>query len=169
MSPSDRAAQHLLQNPAYALFSPSEASRFLKGGNVRSFSIGEQLLTEGEIGDSLIVITAGRVKVLRGGLSLAILGPGATVGEMALVDPAPRSATVVATRSGTLIEVDRASFSAHLAASEPVYIKALQGMTATVFQRLAAVNNLVIDEVSRPRGNVFSRLWGKISSKLGKR
>ena len=168
VSPSDRAAQHLVQNPAYAVFSLAEASQFLKGGQPRSFSVSEVLITEGDPGDSLIVITAGKVNVLRSGVLLATLGAGDTLGEMALVDPAPRSATVVAASSGTLIEVDRTTFSSQLAASDPVAVKALQGMSTTVFERLTSVNNLVRDEVLRPRGNVFSRLWGNITARLGK-
>lgn len=165
MSGAQQAAAHLVSNPAYSLFSEDEAAEFLQGGRVRSFRVGEELLREGALGESLIVITAGQVEVRRGDIRLATLGVGDTLGEMALVDPAPRSATVVGARAGTLIEIDREAFQDRLTSGDPISIKALQAMTSTVFARLVAVNNQVRDEVSRPRGNVFSRLWGGLAGR----
>jgi CRP-like cAMP-binding protein len=112
----------------------------------------------------------GSVEVRRGGKELAALGPGSTFGEMALLDPAPRSATVLAASDGVAWELGRDALWDMLAQGEPAAVRALQGLTATVCARLEAVNRLVQDEVVRPRGNVFSRLWKTVSGGLaGKR
>ncbi len=62
---------------------------------------GEVLMREGEPGDDLFCLVEGEVEVLRGAgtpdeQTLNRLGPGAYLGEMAVLDGAPRSATVVA-------------------------------------------------------------------------
>ena len=159
MSLANRAAEHLLTNPSFARLSPAEAADFLKGGQPGSFGIGEVLLHEGEPGDILLVITAGLVSVRTGDLELAVLGPGATIGEMSLIDPGPRSATVVAVKSGTMIQIGREGFDSRLANRDPSAIKALQSITDAVFGRLVAVSQQVRDEIETPRGNVFTRLW----------
>jgi CRP/FNR family transcriptional regulator, cyclic AMP receptor protein len=57
---------------------------------------GQPLITEGETGWEAFVITEGRATVSLRGDHLADLGPGDAVGEMALLDREPRSATVTA-------------------------------------------------------------------------
>jgi CRP-like cAMP-binding protein len=57
---------------------------------------GTDLVREGEPGDALFVIIDGEAAVLRGGHEVAHVGPGSYFGELAILDGAPRSATVVA-------------------------------------------------------------------------
>jgi CRP-like cAMP-binding protein len=57
---------------------------------------GEVLTKEGQSGRELVVIADGTAVVLVGMRAVARLGPGDVVGEMALLDHGPRSATVVA-------------------------------------------------------------------------
>jgi CRP/FNR family cyclic AMP-dependent transcriptional regulator len=57
------------------------------------------IITEGEVGDSMYAVIAGRVKVYIGDeegreITLKILGPGDFFGELALIDKQPRSASV---------------------------------------------------------------------------
>lgn len=54
------------------------------------------VMKEGEPGRDLFVVHAGGVHVLKGGAKVATLGPGTLLGEIALLQDCPRSATVVA-------------------------------------------------------------------------
>jgi CRP-like cAMP-binding protein len=61
-----------------------------------SVPAGRVLCREGEAGSEAFVIASGEADVALKGKTLATLGPGEVVGEMAVIDHAPRSATVTA-------------------------------------------------------------------------
>ena len=75
---------------------------------------GDTLFREGEAGDALYVLIKGRLRVLVAGPTgdalVAEIGRGETVGEMALLTGAPRSATVVAVRDSQLVRLSQAAF-----------------------------------------------------------
>lgn len=62
-----------------------------------SLPAGTSLVEEGEEGDAFFVILQGRATVRKGDRTLAEVGPGASFGELALLDGEPRSASVIAT------------------------------------------------------------------------
>ena len=70
-------------------------------------SAGDIVVAEGEPGDALYFIVDGRVAVKRGGRLIAELGARDVFGEMALLDPGPRSATVEALTDVTLLVLGR--------------------------------------------------------------
>ncbi|MCO4772429.1 MAG: cyclic nucleotide-binding domain-containing protein [Deltaproteobacteria bacterium] len=142
--------------------SAEERARLLAGADMRTFSDGDVLIEEGADGSSILFISEGEVQVTRAGANLAVLTVGAAIGEMALLDPAPRSATVVAKGAVEVIELDRATVWGMLAAGDSAAVKILQGITATVCARLGDVNQKVQEEVVRPRGNVFKRLFSSV-------
>ncbi|HEX2240094.1 MAG TPA: HD domain-containing phosphohydrolase [Actinomycetota bacterium] len=79
---------------------------------VRHYPAGMMVFLEGDSGSSLYVIRRGMVKVVKqraeqGDLVLQTLGPGGTFGLLAVFDPAPRSATVMAIDSSDIIELDK--------------------------------------------------------------
>jgi len=71
---------------------------------------GEDILREGELGDSLYLLVEGQVRIHRGGQTLALLKERESFGEMALLDPAPRSATATAETDVTLLKLAEADF-----------------------------------------------------------
>lgn len=71
---------------------------------------GEVLFREGEIASKLYLVLEGKVRVTKGTRVLAELGEREVVGEMALLDAAPRSATVSAATDVSLLELDRDPF-----------------------------------------------------------
>ena len=139
-----------------------ERSRLLGGATTRTFENGDALLELGAEGSSMFFISTGEVTVSRDGAELALLGPGTAIGEMALLDPAPRSATVRAKGTVVAVELDRATVWGMLADGDSAAVKVLQAITATVCERLSDVNVKVQEEVVRPRGNVFKRLFGSV-------
>ncbi|MDY7000769.1 MAG: MMPL family transporter [Thermodesulfobacteriota bacterium] len=73
---------------------------------------GEDLVVENEYGKSMFILLEGNANVIkkkeRNGedIVLAVFGPGDIFGEIALVDPGPRSATVRAEKPVRYIEID---------------------------------------------------------------
>ncbi|MSP49992.1 MAG: cyclic nucleotide-binding domain-containing protein [Alphaproteobacteria bacterium] len=90
----------------------------------KTFVAGETLLREGDPGGVAYMVEHGRVEVSKavGGrkVVLNILGPGAIVGEMALIDKAPRMATVTALDKTVALVIDRRVFDKILADAPPV-------------------------------------------------
>lgn len=79
-------------------------------GRPKHFATGDVIMRQGDASDTLHVITRGRVRVGRdqageAPLVLAELGVGDVVGEMGLLDKAPRSATVTALEATETLEL----------------------------------------------------------------
>ena len=86
----------------------------------RIVSAGETIIREGEPGTTLYIVVAGLVEVLVGGISVATVGPGGIVGEMAVITGQPRSATVVARTTTWLTPID-GRHVAHLVQHSPYF------------------------------------------------
>lgn len=70
----------------------------------------QTIIQEGEVGDSLYIVVEGEVRVHSQGKTLLTLGPGAVVGELAVLDPEPRSATVTAEGDTLLFRIKKEPF-----------------------------------------------------------
>jgi CRP-like cAMP-binding protein len=71
---------------------------------------GDSLFREGEKGEKMYVLLEGEMEILLGDFVLETVGKGALIGEMALIDDNPRTASVVAKTSCRLAEIDRRRF-----------------------------------------------------------
>ncbi|HVV82247.1 MAG TPA: cyclic nucleotide-binding domain-containing protein [Kofleriaceae bacterium] len=71
---------------------------------------GEWLMREGEHGDALYFVVAGTMRVSRADRVIAEIGEREVVGELALLDPGPRTAGVEAVTDTTLLRVGRDDF-----------------------------------------------------------
>jgi CRP/FNR family cyclic AMP-dependent transcriptional regulator len=67
----------------------------------------EALMNEGEIGDSMYIIVDGKVGVFKGERLYTELGEREVVGEMAVLDSEPRSATVRAMTAVSALKIER--------------------------------------------------------------
>jgi len=73
-----------------------DLERLARSFRERTFNEGDAITTEGEPGTGFFVILEGSAQVTVHGQTVATLGPGEALGEMALLDEGPRSATVIA-------------------------------------------------------------------------
>jgi CRP/FNR family transcriptional regulator, cyclic AMP receptor protein len=74
------------------------------------YAEGDQLVRQGDQGDSFLVIVEGRARVVQDGDTLRDLGPGDYLGEIALIDGGPRTATVTAIAPIRALVVERSDF-----------------------------------------------------------
>jgi CRP-like cAMP-binding protein len=82
--------------PIFSACSTEELMLVASVCTLREAESGEAVVTEGEIGSEFFVILKGLARVTRGGVLVGRLKAGDFFGELALFDPAPRNATVVA-------------------------------------------------------------------------
>jgi CRP-like cAMP-binding protein len=75
-----------------------------------SFRLGESIVQEGMLGETLYVLLQGEAKVSRGGRTIARLYPGDFFGEIGLLDGGPRIASVVAETPVVAVRVFRHAF-----------------------------------------------------------
>jgi transcriptional regulator with PAS, ATPase and Fis domain len=89
--------------------------RLASGGRMRRFRPGEELFAEGSAGEEVWILLEGQVSI-RLALSeaeqraIATRHAGELVGEMALVDDLPRSASVIAEGRGRALSIARGAF-----------------------------------------------------------
>lgn len=110
---------------------------------------GTEIITEGDIGDSIYIVLAGRLRTYSVGgagqeITYGSYGPGEYVGEMGF-DGGPRSANVQAVEPSTCVLVTRATLERHLAADPAFAFELLAKVirlarTATMSLRLIALN-----------------------------
>src|SRR5574341_1093090 len=94
---------------------------------------GEWLMREGEIGDALYVVLEGGIEITkRSGeqaVVLAVRGPGEVIGELALLEQTPRSASGRAVQDTRLLRIGKEAFKQMLAASPSAALALLPTFT----------------------------------------
>jgi len=106
---------------------PAELSRDLFAkARILALTADQMVFLAGDAGDGCYRIEEGLLKVSVGGSEgderiLAIFGPGSLVGELSMIDGAPRSASVYALRESKLSFVSRVTFEAFCESHPEVY------------------------------------------------
>lgn len=94
------------------------------------------LFSEGDRGTELLVILRGSVELQKNGVPVAELGPGAHLGEMALIDASARSTTAVGREEGKLLTISRGDFLEILRKEPPLAVKLLWTFVRVLAERL---------------------------------
>jgi EAL domain-containing protein (putative c-di-GMP-specific phosphodiesterase class I) len=96
-----------------------------------SLRAGEALFREGDAPTTAFLIESGEIEVtmLRANerVTLSRLGPGDLLGEMAVIDDAPRTATARALTDCLLFPIDRAQIGERRATTDPIIRSLLEG------------------------------------------
>ncbi len=108
----------LRQVPMFADLDPDDLDQLAALVEERHYLVGQDLCAEGDAGDAVFLLVRGRVRVFKGAgadaRTLSELGPGACIGEMAVFDAAPRSATVRTLERARVLVVPGEGFKALL-------------------------------------------------------
>ncbi len=106
-----------------------------------TFAPGDILVREGEPGDSLILIRDGQATVAVGGRTVRQLGSGDFLGEIALIDGRPRTATVTATQPIEALVIDRAGFGRLMEEFPVIRYDLVTALTERLRQRGPAISD----------------------------
>jgi len=173
-------------DPSERLAHSSPSLRVLAARGIkRSYRKGYHLIEESDFGDSIYIITKGRVRVFSAGddgreVTYGTYGAGEYVGEMSL-DGGPRSASVVAIEPIDCVQITRQTLLQHLSESPEFALELLakvirRARAATLSTRQMALNDvygrlvLLLNSLSLPdaSGKVGHRLTQReIASNLG--
>jgi signal transduction histidine kinase len=130
--------------PLFADLSEEDLERLYQMAETVSFPAGQLVLREGDQGDSLFVVLTGELEVTKRqgsqDILLALYKPGQFFGEMALLEQAPRSASVRTLQEGRLLVISQAAFQTLLSCSPAAPLKILR----TVTSRLRSTESALI-------------------------
>jgi CRP/FNR family cyclic AMP-dependent transcriptional regulator len=126
-------AQALSVVPLFEGFTKRDLSRLAEETDVVSFPAGTTVVEEGLLGETMFVILSGEAKVVKGGKRrLGTVRPGDFFGEVALLDGAPRSASVVAETPLEAIRLYRRTLLKTLGAEPQLTLKILDSLVRRV-------------------------------------
>jgi CRP/FNR family transcriptional regulator, cyclic AMP receptor protein len=103
---------------------------------LKELAVGEALFQDGEEGDSMYVILSGELVVSKNEIEIARREQGDYLGEMALIESKPRSATVISTVPTRLLEITQEQFQAKLSASPDALIAIMKTLSSRARENL---------------------------------
>ena len=128
----------LRQIPLLAGFSLDELWQVAKVVEEDAFEKEETFIWEGDVGDALYLVLSGKVLVHQGEKELARHGEGGMIGELALLDNEPRSASVTALTDVQVLKIERGQFEDIMHANPA----AAMGVIKVLTRRLRTLSDL---------------------------
>ena len=110
---------------------------------------GESLIREGEPGDCLYIVVEGELRAHSQSRTLMILTPGKIVGELALLDPEPRSASVDAVSDALLFRIDKEPFDEVMADRPEIALGVIRSLARRIRQQGRVIAGTSDPESSR--------------------
>lgn len=140
-TPSEPLKHFLADIPIFGGLEEGTLNRVVEMLVEKKVAAGTEICREGDVGRSMYVVGEGEVVVYRAGadgsrIRMVRLGPGEFFGEMTLIDPQPRSATVVVERASTLYALTNKELYALYQADMPGYVMVLQNLCREMARRL---------------------------------
>lgn len=138
-------------SPLFEGLKPEEVREIVRASTKVQVESGEVLFLQGVQAQALYILQSGELQVRAIGeqgedIVLATLGPGTVVGELALIDGGPRSATVDAISSSVVYRLDRKDFESLKSQMRPAAYKVIMNLAKTVDSRRRQAERR-IDEV----------------------
>ena len=133
----------LEKHPLLVHLEPEQLSRLARAGEIESYNPAESIVVEGSLGDALFLILSGQVAVHRGAQTFATLQGGEFFGEMSLVEPAPRSASVTAMSATFLFRLPHDNLRALITDDANAASVLLVQVVKTLSERLRRANQML--------------------------
>ena len=105
-----QALAELRELPIFHALDSEQLTVILEHGRWTTVAPGDELIRQGDPGEGFYAIASGRADVIRDGEVVDSVGKGMYVGEVALLRDVPRTATIRATTSMRVFELDREGF-----------------------------------------------------------
>jgi len=102
--------EHLAKVPLFSSCSTRDLQKIARAGDEVVMPAGSVIVDQGQTGREAFVILDGTALVKRNNKKVAVLGSGAVVGELSLLDHGPRTATVIAETDVSLLVIGQRQF-----------------------------------------------------------
>ena len=126
--------EQLSNVPLFSACTKKDLQHISKYSERVHIAAGTQMTLEGRVGYEFYVILDGKASVNKAGTDVATLGPGDAFGELALLDRAPRNATVTAATDVEALVMGQREFTAALDVVPTLAHKLLIGMARRIHQ-----------------------------------
>ena len=110
VTPMLRSSSALRRSSVFKDMSPSSLRDLFNSAERKTWAKGTTLMREGDPGSQFYIVESGKLEVSQSGSIVGEIGPGDCVGELALLNDAPRSATVTVQNDAILLSLDRDQF-----------------------------------------------------------
>ena len=143
----------MLQNvPLFTGLNEEELANIEQHAVTRNFAKRTVLINEGDQTNSLYVVLTGKVKIYCGDehgkeIIIATLGPGDYFGEVALIDDAERSASVMTLEDSSFLVISKEAFKAALSQYPEIAIRLIQEFTSRFRNMTDNIKNLALLDV----------------------
>jgi CRP/FNR family transcriptional regulator, cyclic AMP receptor protein len=150
----------LRRAPLFEALSEEDYSALRAGVSTVHLNRGERLFSEGDTGDKLYIILAGKIKLTKAAPDgrenlLSVHGPGEMFGELSLFDPIPRTSSASAVTNAELAGVAHEDLRSWLTTRPQVAMHLLQALA----RRLRRINEVKADLV-------FTDVPGRVAKAL---
>lgn len=135
---AEREARLARQVGLFRGLAREDIAKIFSRGMTMNVKKGDTVFYKGTVGNQMFVVLGGKLGVHDGKNRIAELKTGALFGEMALLDAAPRSATVTALEDSLLFVLNETVFQRLL--TKRVAVRLLLNIVATLSQRLRTSN-----------------------------
>ncbi|GAB3243061.1 Crp/Fnr family transcriptional regulator [Chitinimonas naiadis] len=142
----------LKQIPLFYGLSDEELAHIEASATAKTYPKGTIIINEGDPGSSMFLLMQGRLKVFVSDSNgkeyvLAVLGPGEYVGELALLDDEPRTASVETEEQSTFLVILKEDFLSLLHSHPSIQFKLLVSLVRRTRQLTESVKNLALKDV----------------------
>jgi serine/threonine protein phosphatase PrpC len=120
----------------FRYLSYKELVRVMNITETQEYAVGEHVFREGEAGEAMYVVLSGKIRLKKGGLTVAQMSKGEHFGEMALVDRTTRSLTATAVDETRLLFIQRKEFYAIIKKEPALSVKLLWSFVQVLADRL---------------------------------
>lgn len=149
--------------PLFSGLSEAEHALLLQAAVRRTYPRHTLLLQMGDPGERFYLLRKGRAKVFLGNddgreVILAILSPGDFIGEMALLDNEPCSASVMTLEESEFVSIGKAEFQKILASSPDMAANLLEVMARRLREADQQIESLALNDVRTRVENVLRGL-----------